>query len=276
LGDPHLRFAHGGRADFRGVNGTSYALLSTRGLTYAATTMDHDFLLRNAKNGRQMYVHGSFFTEGHATVRLPSRQVRHVLFDAGRAGFAVLDSQHKLLAEHRGHAWQSYDEDNLHVLAKMLTLVIRADGWEVNATRKPIYNRLSGPYSSRFDIRMQPLNPAATANAVAPHGLIGQSFDGDGIAVDGALDDYTVPWGNTDVPHMTTKAMAEGAIEGVAADYALKDPYDPDFKFSRFGKTVAPKRVASKLSGFFRRRALPASAAVAGVEEHEEVPASLP
>ena len=26
---------------------------------------------------------------------------------------------------------------------------------------------------------------------VAPHGLIGQTFDGDGVAVDGAIDDYS-------------------------------------------------------------------------------------
>ena len=27
--------------------------------------------------------------------------------------------------------------------------------------------------------------------AVAPHGLIGQTFDGDSMAVDGAVDDYS-------------------------------------------------------------------------------------
>ena len=58
-----------------------------------------------------------------------------------------------------------------------------------------------------------------------------QTFDGDGVALDGALDDYS---GKV----VTTKAMGEGAIEGVASDYKLPrdSPFSADFKC---GPTIA-------------------------------------
>ena len=41
----------------------------------------------------------------------------------------------------------------------------------------------------------------------------------------------------------------EGAIEGVAADYEMPDKYATAFKFSRFGKSTAPPRDATQLTG---------------------------
>ena len=82
---------------------------------------------------------------------------------------------------------------------------------------------------------------------VAPHGLIGQTFDGDGVAVDGVLDDYS-----SDVVY--TKAMGEGAIEGVAADYVIRrsEPFGTAFKYSRFGATLASPRQSATLTGVHR------------------------
>ena len=42
---------------------------------------------------------------------------------------------------------------------------------------------------------------------------------------------------------VTTHAKGEGAIEGSAEDYRVKEPYDTDFKFSRFGLFAAGPRV---------------------------------
>ena len=52
-----------------------------------------------------------------------------------------------------------------------------------------------------------------------------QTFDGDGIAIDGALDDYS---GKV----VVTKAMGEGAIEGVADDYKIprQSPFSTAYK----------------------------------------------
>ena len=69
-----------------------------------------------------------------------------------------------------------------------------------------------------------------------------QSYDGDDLGVSGAVDDYVGD-------EVTTKAMAEGAIEGVAADYAMAGPFATAFKFSRFDATSAKPRDVSKLSG---------------------------
>ena len=44
--------------------------------------------------------------------------------------------------------------------------------------------------SQRLDISIGARTEFA-ALKVAPHGLIGQTFDGDGVAVDGAVDDYS-------------------------------------------------------------------------------------
>ena len=52
---------------------------------------------------------------------------------------------------------------------------------------------------------------------VAPHGIVGQSFDGDGIGINGARDPE--PRAGT---NLTTAAMAEGAIEGSWRDYVME------------------------------------------------------
>ena len=77
---------------------------------------------------------------------------------------------------------------------------------------------------------------------VAPHGLIGQTFDGDGMGVIGNTDNY-----NSN--EVTTSAMGEGAIEGDAADYVMASKFATEFKFSRFGLTEAKPRDVSKLTG---------------------------
>ena len=80
------------------------------------------------------------------------------------------------------------------------------------------------------------------SDPVAPHGIIGQTYDRDNIAVDGKHDDY-----HADVVY--TSAMAEGAIEGKAADYKLAGKFDTNFKFSVFSASKAAPRDVTKLSG---------------------------
>ena len=79
---------------------------------------------------------------------------------------------------------------------------------------------------------------------VAPHGIIGQSYDNDTVAVNGKLDDYF------DKSNVVTSAMAEGAIEGVADDYVVDSPHDTRFRFTRFDSHgIVKPRNASLLSG---------------------------
>jgi len=103
---------------------------------------------------------------------------------------------------------------------------------------------------------------------VAPHGLIGQTFDKDDTAVDGKLDDYTGTKIDDHTSVVVTKAMGEGAIEGVLADYEInrESPFSTAFKYSRFGLTMADPRNISALSGTKRKiikvKGIPASASM--------------
>lgn len=84
-------------------------------------------------------------------------------------------------------------------------------------------------------------------------GLLGQTFDGDGLPVHGKrdsyerLDDGTLTRdrkssGGT----VSTHALAEGAIEGTAEMYRVNSPFETNFKFSRFGsRTAVPRNVTA-------------------------------
>ena len=67
--DPHLAFAHGGRADFRGENGKYYAFLSAPGFAVNVRTEDATFTL----HGGKLTVHGSFITEAHVVAQMGPR-----------------------------------------------------------------------------------------------------------------------------------------------------------------------------------------------------------
>jgi len=105
--------------------------------------------------------------------------------------------------------------------------------WEVSVQSRPVYDRIEGP-KHRLDLSLRPLLPKARL-AEWPHGLIGQSFDGDARPRQGKQDDYnaSVVW---------TTAQAEGAIEGVADDYRVASPYATEFRFSRFDPLAEGKR----------------------------------
>ena len=68
------------------------------------------------------------------------------------------------------------------------------------------------PAQVRLDLLITLLLPERSLD-VAPHGLIGQTFDGSEVGVDGAVDPKPQLG-----EHVTTKAMAEGSIEGVWQD----------------------------------------------------------
>ena len=71
--DPHLAFARGGRADFRGRNGAYYAFLSTPGLQINVRTEEAIFkTYRDA-----LTVDGSFITELHAVALVGGEKHKH-------------------------------------------------------------------------------------------------------------------------------------------------------------------------------------------------------
>ena len=65
--DPHLSFARGGRADFRGRNGAYYSFLSAPGFAINVRTEEAQFKVQSGRyNLQALLVDGSFITEVHA------------------------------------------------------------------------------------------------------------------------------------------------------------------------------------------------------------------
>jgi len=122
-----------------------------------------------------------------------------------------------------------------------VALIVSSGQWRTNVWCKPFPNAAANPGKALLNFHIEPLYDA-DSDPVAPHGLIGQSYDGDGQGIDGAVDDYTPD-------EVTTQAMAEGAIEGVATDYKVGSKFAIDFRFSRFDKLSAKPRDVSMLSG---------------------------
>lgn len=256
-GDPHLHFAEGGSADFRGRNHTYYALLSAPGIQFAAQTHDVTFLLP-----RPQLVQGSFWTDAAWTVRGVSGRVYGIAITASRVGFEVVDVATQRSIQSVRSIWKQWWEDGVRAVYKQSTIYVRASGWEVNATRKPVYNFVSGSHRWRLDLSMRKLDGTifahrhnASSATCFPHGIIAQSWDGDHIGIDGAKDDYTY---RADRPVITTHANAEGAIEGNASHYELRAAYDLSFRYSRFHRALsdrcAPRNVSALLGVRYKER----------------------
>jgi len=123
-----------------------------------------------------------------------------------------------------------------------MALIVSSGLWRTNVWNKPFPNAAANPGKSLLNIHVEPLYDA-DSDPVAPHGLIGQSYDGDGQPVNGAVDDYS----ETEV---TTEAMAEGAIEGHASDYKMSERFSTKFAYDRFDATGPVKhRDVAKLTG---------------------------
>ena len=100
------------------------------------------------------------------------------------------------------------------------------------------------------------------SDPVAPHGLLGQTHDRDRLRVDGMKDDYSrlddvqpsASRQRAGAGSVTTRAKAEGAIEGSLEDYRMASDFATAFRFSRFDAVTAPVRNVSALGGRVGRR----------------------
>lgn len=246
-GDPHLALAHGGRADFKGEHLSWYNVLSAKNVSVNVLFVHAEFM--NPKHR----VHGSHMAKIAMVVRtMLTGKIFKIEFSAVSSLQVVLvwDEESKLVKAVT-HGSGDFVYENLLVMvrekragalskgSRWPVVTINTTRWLVEAQTRPFRSYQKGMTLLNFQV-----NPLYDADhdAVAPHGLIGQSWDGDGMAVDGAQDDYTTT-------EVTTKAMAEGAIEGTAADYEMDDKFSTDFKYSRFNSVAAKPRDVSKLTG---------------------------
>jgi len=251
VADPHIAFAHGGKADFKGEHMSWYNFLSARNVSLNVLFVHADF------HNPNRLVHGSHMAQLAMTVRTSlTGKVFTIEFDAAPAPphkVTVRDADGKVVKV-VAHGSGALEVENLAVLVREkrhgvlgargwrgAVMLLNTGRWLVEAASKPFPNPSQDRGKSLLDIQIIP-NYDADHDVVAPHGLIGQSWDGDGMGIDGAQDNYTAAV-------VTTKAMAEGAIEGVAADYEMEDKFATTFKYSRFDAVAAKPRDVTKLLG---------------------------
>merc|ERR1712087_896816 len=144
---------------------------------------------------------------------------------------------HVLVDDH-----QEFIRENLHVqFVSKNKLRVKTDKWEMAATKSPFPFPGLNKGKVLLDVEIAALYNA-DEDVVAPHGIFGQAYDGDKLAVDGAMDVER----DTET---STKAQAEGAIEGTWTDYKMQSKFATDFKYARFDVSSAKHRDVSKLTG---------------------------
>ena len=126
--------------------------------------------------------------------------------------------------------------DEIDVNMDYSTMILKAPDWTISVSPRPVYDRIDGAHH-RLDLKIE-LETSESKLPTMPHGIIGQSWDGDNLAVDGNLDEYPHVNGS----QFTTYALAEGAIEGNASDYVMSTPFELNYKYSRFGTYNHPAR----------------------------------
>jgi len=223
-------------------------------------------------------VHGSFITDAFWVLRtaLTGRTVR-VEFTPNWLPLAMVHEN--------GHPRElQMDEEitvedvsiKLSMRKRAQVVTVKSTDWIIEAVAREIrWSAITGKKQIDFTISplRDPLSPAPNGNVIAPHGVIGQSYDGDNIAVDGSRDNIgdlareyarfglskesetTGDLSNRYRKEVTTSAMAEGAIEGLVSDYQMPNFFSTDFKFSRFDSVKAVPRDVSKLTGLKHRTA---------------------
>jgi len=253
--DPHLTFAHGGKADFKGENNTIYNMLSARNLSVNVRFMYDDFVLP------RRLVHGSYMQAIYMTIRsyCPScasswgnvKAIRDFNIEYTANGGQAVVRQVGTGSAHN-KKWVVDDSSgqlkfgNVLISCPKRHMVEVTDGrWTITAVDKEFPNPSANPGKKLLHVKLE---PAAGYNVdhdpTSPHGIIGQSYDGDDVGVSGAEDDYRKA-----AVEMSTTAQAEGAIEGTYEDYKMEDPFSTDFKYSRYDQVQASRRDVKSLSG---------------------------
>ena len=223
-----LHFAHGGRADFRGRQRQCYSIFSAPGLAVNARTEDAIFDLHDGK----LEVNGSFITEAHLVARVgQSRQIwanlsywASELETSWRQALSGTCGGQPLQVGQRGTVWCEELAAQPFSSPQGGGANFTLGNWTIAVVGTEVPGWMAGP-KHRLDISFRARGDAA-AKAL-PHGLIGQSFTS-GLPHYGKVDAYP------EAGRFTTRAMAEGAIEGEAASYEVSSPHETHFTFSRF------------------------------------------
>jgi len=197
------------------------------------------------KYGR-ITVHGTFMTELHVVARTSQGKFFNLTFSAAEMGewydfgatlraltaSCATPSETPSPYAFKRHVTNFCDEVGVDVrLHNPATVILNAPDWRVAMSAKraqPAQDYIRGA-RRRLDLSIDLLTDEAHLPTM-PHGIVGQSWDGDGLGTDGLIDVYPREDGSV----FTTYAMAEGAIEGEAHDYEVESAYETHFSYSRF------------------------------------------
>jgi len=239
-GDPKLRGGHGDEADFRGENHAVYNALSARNLSVALLIEHGSFRTSHSK----LNVHGSWVRGAFHTVRTRrTARVLQIFFHAIDPHRAVITEGctapycKDRVAASRRHVLREgalpFVAENVLVTLHRKTLNVANGQWRTSCT-----STVGAPHPGRLRVNLEirPTYPV-DRDPVAPHGLIGQTYDRDRFEVNGRQDNYSLlddgrPTASRHGPggHVTTRAKAEGAIEGKLEDYRLASDFATAFR----------------------------------------------
>ena len=225
--DPHLHFAHGGTADFRGRDGAYYNFFSAPGFSVNVKTEDATFRL----HGGKLTVDGSFITEVHVVARVGGAKRKPAtasfwgsLLNDFNTGYGFVNGSCGYFGSFSVHVAHTRHCEELSIEVRYSSAIFQVRGWAVTVRGSFAYDRISGP-RHRLDTSISAQGNAPERDL--PHGLIGQSFSSSEPR-NGKQDVYPA------AGRFATSAQAEGAIEGTAAMYEVESPFATRFAFSRF------------------------------------------
>lgn len=173
--DPHLHFANGGRADFRGRDGRIYSYFSAPGIAANIKTEDATFTLHDGK----LTVEGSFITELHVVARVggAKRKWANVSlwasqFNDFNYGWRIVNGSCGGRGFHLGVEGAKRCEE-LSVVVGYSHAKFNVRNWTIVGRGNPVFGRLRGP-RHRLDVSFRA--KAGSPARDLPHGIVGQSF----------------------------------------------------------------------------------------------------
>ena len=189
MDDPHVIAGDGDAFDFKGEDMKWYNnLLSHANISVNALFQYADYI---APGPRHKRVHGSYMRAAFVTVLTNESRTVQVEYAAARplAAKLSIDGTKTTTGPH-------LKIDNVMITLKDRTLSVQTPEWVVRATSKvnPSIVDAATCATGRCILNVQ-VNPLFDIDhaKVAPHGLMGQSYDADGVAVIGKVGCHQPP-----------------------------------------------------------------------------------
>ena len=171
--DPHVSFAYGGTADFRGRHNTLYNFLSAPGLAVNVKTEEAMFTLHDGS----LTVNGTFLTEAHVVARISPQKVAQASFysaelDRNGFGWQIINGTcvgRPFKFGHKGHK----DCFGLKIAMVYSSGTFQFGEWTISVRGMPSCEGclIAGP-KHRLDVSFTAHGDAPSRDN--PHGIIGR------------------------------------------------------------------------------------------------------